>query len=152
MSDHIMMEVECPHCFAKGQMQAPPPGAVIIGPCPRCTGMVVIFCGRALALDRDTMLEGSVEDKQAHLMTVLGEFLEERVEQIVNMISSVTDEDLQQLIDQEVVDHAEPMDEPAKSVEADPGLISDEEMARFLDYELPSIDDHATFRQNFGDS
>ena len=64
--------------------------------------MVVVFCGRALALDKDTMLDGSAEEKQAHLMGVLGEFLEERVQQIVNMISSVNDEDLQQLIDQDL--------------------------------------------------
>ncbi len=145
-----MMEVECPHCFAKGQMQAPPPGAVIIGPCPRCTGMVVIFCGRALALDKDTMIDGTIEAKQEHLMSVLGEFLEERVQQIVGMISSVTDEDLQQLIDQEVVDQTDlaGMEDDTESPER--GLISDEEMSKFLNYELPGIDDHASFRENFG--
>lgn len=150
MDSRVMMEIECPHCFAKGQMQAPPPGAVIIGPCPRCSGMVVIFCGRALALDKDTMLEGTNEDKQQHLMTVLGEFLEERVQQIVNMISSVTDEDLQQLIDQEIVDQTDMSGFDDDSEVTEPGLISDEEMSRFLDRELPGIDDHATFREYFG--
>ncbi len=150
MDQRVMMEVECPHCFAKGQMQAPPPGAVIIGPCPRCSGMVVIFCGRALALDKDTMLDGTNEDKQTHLMSVLGEFLEERVQQIVGMISSVTDEDLQQLIDQEVIDQTDVMGTDDDIESPEPGLISDDEMSKFLDYELPGIDDHASFRENFG--
>jgi len=149
MDQRVMMEVECPHCFAKGQMQAPPPGAVIIGPCPRCSGMVVIFCGRALALDKDTMIDGTNEDKQEHLMAVLGEFLEERVQQIVGMISSVSDEDLQQMIDQEVVDESSmpEMDDAEDTPER--SQISDEEMSKFLDFELPGIDDPATFRQNF---
>ncbi len=150
MNQRVMMEVECPHCFAKGQMQAPPPGAVIIGPCPRCSGMVVIFCGRALALDKDTMLDGTTEAKQEHLMAVLGEFLEERVQQIVGMISSVTDEDLHQLIDQEVIDQDDLADMDDETDAPEPGLISDDEMSRFLDYELPGIDDPANFRQNFG--
>ena len=149
MDQRVMMEVECPHCFAKGQMQAPPPGAVIIGPCPRCSGMVVIFCGRALALDKDTMIDGTNEDKQEHLMAVLGEFLEERVQQIVGMISSVTDEDLQQMIDQEVVDQTDMPESDDVAETPQRGQISDEEMSRFLDYELPSIDDHATFREYF---
>jgi hypothetical protein len=112
--------------------------------------MVVIFCGRALALDKGVMLDGSTEEKQDHLMAVLGEFLEERVEQIVNMISSVTDEDLQQLIDQEVVEQGESPDMDDEPATSEPGLISDEEMSQFLEYELPGIDDHATFRENFG--
>jgi hypothetical protein len=118
--------------------------------------MVVIFCGRALALDKDTMLDGNNEEKQEHLMAVLGEFLEERVQQIVGMISSVTDEDLQQIIDQEVVEQSEfdtvedADDANEKPASAERGQISDDEMSKFLDHELPGIDDPAIFRENFG--
>ncbi len=77
-----LIDVKCPHCGAQGQIVMPPVGSVIIGPCPECQGMVAIFCGMTLALDKEIMLHGKTEEKRDHLMEVLGMFLHERVERL----------------------------------------------------------------------
>jgi hypothetical protein len=44
--------------------------------------MVVVFCGRVLPLDKDVMDTGLLEEKKAHLMAVLNEFLDERLDKL----------------------------------------------------------------------
>lgn len=77
-----LIDVKCPHCGAQGQIVTPPMGSIIIGPCPECQGTVAIFCGTALALDKEIMLRGKAEEKREHLMEVLGMFLHDRVERL----------------------------------------------------------------------
>lgn len=77
-----LIDVTCPHCAAEGQIMLPPPGAIIIGPCPECQGAVAVFCGRALALDDETMHAGSAEEKRRHVGEVLGQFIHERVDHL----------------------------------------------------------------------
>lgn len=77
-----LIEVTCPHCAAQGQIMLPPLGAIIIGPCPECNGMVAIFCGRALPLDNDIMADGTPDERRTHVGTVLGGFLSERIDRL----------------------------------------------------------------------
>jgi hypothetical protein len=77
-----LIDVKCPHCNAQGQIVQPPMGAIILGPCPECQGMVAIFCGVALPLDRDIMMHGKPDEKRDHLMEALNTFLRDRVERI----------------------------------------------------------------------
>ena len=77
-----LIEVTCPHCAAQGQIMVPPPGAIIIGPCPECQGMVAVFCGRVLALDKAVMTEGTAQEKRNHVNAVLGNFLRDRVDRL----------------------------------------------------------------------
>jgi len=77
-----LIEVTCPHCGVQGQILLPPLGAIIVGPCPECGGMVAIYCGRALPLDRATMESGTVEARRGHLMEVLGAYLRDRVDRL----------------------------------------------------------------------
>lgn len=77
-----LIEVKCPHCGAQGKIMLPPLGSIIVGPCPECHEMVVVFCGKVMALDKNIMTHGSTEEKQEHLLEVLGVFLQERIERL----------------------------------------------------------------------
>ena len=61
----------------------PPVGAIIVGPCPECHNMVVIFAGKALALDNDIIQNGDATARRDHIMQVLIAFLEERIGKLV---------------------------------------------------------------------
>lgn len=78
-----LIEVKCPHCGAQGQILMPPVGAIIVGPCPHCDGMVVVFSGRVFPLDSDIMQGGSLDDKKEHMLEILGGFLNERIERLL---------------------------------------------------------------------
>lgn len=77
-----LIEVTCPHCGARGQIMLPPLGAIIIGPCPECSEMVVVFAGRVLPLDKTVMTSGSANEKREHLLEVIGGFIEERINRL----------------------------------------------------------------------
>ena len=79
-----LIEVQCPHCGARGQIMIPAVGAIIILPCPQCRELVVVFCGHALALDRGLMGSGSLDERRDHLLSVLTEFLEDRVNKLLS--------------------------------------------------------------------
>jgi len=79
-----LIEIRCPHCGAHGQVMLPPVGAIIVGPCPECHNMVVIFAGKALALDNDIILNGNAIARRDHIMQVLVAFLEERISKLVS--------------------------------------------------------------------
>lgn len=78
-----LIEIKCPHCGAHGQVMLPPVGAIIVGPCPECHNMVVIFAGKALALDNDIIMNGNATARRDHIMQVLVAFLEERISKLV---------------------------------------------------------------------
>ena len=71
-----LIEVQCPHCGARGQIMMPPVGAIIIGPCPQCNELVVVFCGHVLPLEKEIMETGEVEERREHLLHVLTDFLQ----------------------------------------------------------------------------
>jgi len=75
-----LIEVTCPHCSAQGQIMLPPLGAIIVGPCPECHGMVAVFCGQVLPLDNNIMTSEDGGLKRAHLNDVLGTFLQGRID------------------------------------------------------------------------
>ena len=79
-----LIEIRCPHCGAHGQVMLPPVGAIIVGPCPECHNMVVIFAGKALALDNDIIMNGNSVARRDHIMQVLVAFLEERIGKLVS--------------------------------------------------------------------
>lgn len=87
-----LIEVTCPHCAAQGQIMLPPLGAIIIGPCPECHGMVAVFCGKVLALDKEIMTGGLTSEKRGHLNAVLGTFLQDRIEHLFS------DEDVEEIV------------------------------------------------------
>ena len=78
----LLIDVQCPHCGAQGQIILPSLGDVIVGPCPECHGMLAIFCGECLALDNEIFLNGTTEEKEKYLAEVLTEFVNDKVDAI----------------------------------------------------------------------
>ncbi|MCK5863411.1 MAG: hypothetical protein KAH38_13055 [Candidatus Hydrogenedentes bacterium] len=76
-----LLKIHCPHCGVAGQIMMPPPGSIIIGPCPECSRLVAIFASEALPLDDEIMNKGTIKEKYEHVMQVLSEYLERQVRQ-----------------------------------------------------------------------
>ncbi|HOE64889.1 MAG TPA: hypothetical protein PLO62_00040 [Candidatus Hydrogenedentes bacterium] len=132
----------------------PPLGALIIGPCPQCQELVLVFCGRALALNKTIMGSNSYEERRDHLLEVLNAFLEERVGEVLEQIDSLEDEKEQGLSGSDNIDDAS-----AQSSEEGPvarwdtlpaDIISEGEQEAFVRNDLPLLDDRHYFHTIFG--
>ena len=137
-----LVQVTCPHCGAQGQVLLPPQGMIVVGPCPQCQELVAVFCGKAFALDKDTMLHGSAEEKSEHLMGLLCEFVEDRIDDLLGRGH-----------DDSEAESDTPMVEPFTSPRAHrgtAGAISETEFEEFLRRDLPHLDDANYFRAIFG--
>ncbi len=158
-----LIEVTCPHCGAKGQIMLPPAGAIIVGPCPECQGLVVVFCGQVLPLKKDIMVDGSTKEKRQHIMTVLTSFLRDRVGQIV-----AEEEDVKDVRDEAPRKPQHPVvsdktaAQPEKKLETAAGEkkvcspehvfepISHEDVRKFVIEDLKKLDDGEQFKKIFG--
>ncbi len=78
-----VIEVQCPHCKVTGQIMTPPVGSIIVGPCPRCEEMVLLFDGSIMPLDRDIVLDGTPEEKKQHLLEAIVDMAAIRVEELI---------------------------------------------------------------------
>lgn len=83
-----LVEVRCPHCGARGQVVVPPLGALLIGPCPQCDELILVFCGKALPLSREIMDGANPSEKREHLMATLFGFLDERIDEVLKEMES----------------------------------------------------------------
>ena len=140
-----LIEVKCPHCGARGQIMLPPIGSIIIGPCPECQELVIVFCGRVLALEKDIMLRGSFDEKREHMMEVLTEFLRERIDKLIVEEAEMREKAAR---GEEAPTESEP--EQAAAESSARSAISQEEMDAFKNMELPLIDDKDAFEKIFG--
>lgn len=144
-----LIEVQCPHCGARGQIMIPPVGAIIIGPCPQCSELVVVFCGHVLPLDKAVMESESVDDRREHLLGVLTEFLQDRIYKILNdeMVFDESGETSVELEAGEISDEATASALVEQKTEAAP--ISQSELERFADIDLKLLDNKAYFKSVF---
>jgi len=143
-----IIDVKCPDCGAEGRIILPPLGAIIIGPCPECQGVVAVFCGKVLPLDGEIMQGGSLQEKKEHLMEVLGVFVHERIEQFFT--------EQENDATQSEGNGEEPEFQPDSSEQAEAALpktakrlISEEEMNSFLNVDLKLIDNREYFNSVF---
>ncbi len=125
----------------------PPVGAIIIGPCPQCSELVVVFCGHVLALDKETMENGSTDDRREHLLGVLTDFLQDR-------ISKLLSDDVELLEGEPGEEGTEVGDGYANASfdenrEAEKSPISQTEFERFTDVDLKLLDNQAYFKSVF---
>jgi len=147
-----LIDVTCPHCGAQGQIIMPPMDAIIVGPCPECQGMVMVFCGKALPLNKEVMFEGTANAKKQHLMDVISGFIKERVDRLV---SDVFEDEF----------NPESFPDPLRSDgrhdnhEAHPQRsrtvalhtpITPQEIDQFVNHELQRIDNKEYFKAIFG--
>jgi len=161
-----IIEVTCPHCGAKGQLMMPPMGAIIVGPCPECQGIVAVFCGHVLPLDKEVIMHGTSEEKREHLMETLVGFLNSRVLELFEKSRERNEEFLTPhlgnedpaLDDRNVPNELSSEQSDAESLrreEADPQFsaadtsISDEELEVFVRTDLPLLDNKEYFRSVF---
>lgn len=124
----------------------PPIGAMIIGPCPQCKEMVVVFCGQVLALDKDVMQTGELEERREHLMSVLTDFLKDRVGKLLSDTTPAEDEDAE--LDPSLLASEDIAAEQPEST-SDKGPISEAELQRFTAVDLKLLDNDAYFRSVF---
>jgi len=121
----------------------PPPGSIIVGPCPECSEMVAVFGGQVLALDKEMMLHGSLEDRKRHLLEVLGVFLEARVDRLLSQAEAEA---------QPSDGETEEPDTPGLALPQEPRVrpISDSELQHFITDEMKLLDNSDAFRAIFG--
>ncbi len=141
-----LIEVMCPHCGARGQVVVPPQGALLIGPCPHCAEMMLVFCGTALPLRKEIMESHNLSAKRDHLMGTLLEFLDERIDQVLAEMEQDAEATQIALPEQEVSAVAERA--PEEPVDA--AGISTSELDQFVRTALPLIDNRHYFHAIFG--
>ncbi|MBI4831211.1 MAG: hypothetical protein HY801_06585 [Candidatus Lindowbacteria bacterium] len=78
-----IIEVECPFCKATGQIMAPPLGSIVVGPCPRCGEMVLLYNGTVMPLDKNIMTDGTIEEKKQHLLETIVDMVAVKVDEVV---------------------------------------------------------------------
>lgn len=128
----------------------PPVGAIIIGPCPQCSELVVVFCGHVLALDKETMENGSTDDRREHLLGVLTDFLQDRIARLlsddVELLEGEPGEEVSETGD--AYGSGNPSFDENRQAEKNP--ISQTEFERFTDVDLKLLDNQAYFKSVFG--
>ncbi len=147
-----LIEVKCPHCGAWGRILQPPPGAIIVGPCPRCREMVAIFSGIALPLRKTVMAKGTENEKRNHVMAVLTAFLEDRVDELLEKQASHSADELMERIGQLGERVSESLNRLSKLPRASKptSRITQGEIDDFVNYDLHCLDDPNYFRSIFG--
>jgi hypothetical protein len=156
-----VIEVQCPHCGARGTIMVPPLGSILIGPCPLCREMVVLFSGKVMALDKEVMLTGDNDTKRKHLAEVLNVYLNNRIEEVLSgkeVASFSVDGDIDVDFDEDEQDDTAYEDESGDDAYAnteltdglmDLGPISKEEVADFVRIDLPLLARDKYFRMFF---
>jgi len=137
----------------------PPAGSVLIGPCPLCSEMVVLFAGRVMALEKEVMLGNDLDAKREHLIGVLSEYVSERVGEVLsdaNVVSPLVDQDEDALREMMDINDEESDEEDQitlhPTVDADSTMrpISKQEAEDFLRIDLPLLAKPEYFQAFFG--
>ena len=130
----------------------PPMGAIIIGPCPECHELVVVFCGRVLPLDKEIMLNASFNEKREHIMNTLTSFLEDRVVHLLKEALSPEEDDGQESVAEEEIPQVkqEVGGQPQSPRAGKPNEISETEAVDFVRSDLNLIDNRDYFKAIFG--
>ena len=165
-----ILNIVCPHCQAKGQVAAPPTGAMVIGPCPKCNELVMVFSGAALPLKKEVLMNGGSEDKRQHLMEVLTTFLDRQIGRLVQELenSEPSEEDSSEFAEdsengfgmnyeegygEEEASREDFGSETSQvSREGGSNAISQSEFEDFVRKALPMLDDKDYFRKTFNNN
>lgn len=145
-----LMNVQCPHCHAQGHIITPPPGSIIVGPCPECQEMVVVFGGRVLPLDKQIMLHGNVEARKEHLLEVIGVFIDAKIDQLLTAPPpAAVDGEAPEEPAEAFAPHPHPHEALGERHPKHAAPISAEEYAIFVKKELHLLDNPQAFRAIF---
>jgi hypothetical protein len=142
-----VIEVECPYCKATGQIMTPPLGSIIVGPCPRCNEMVLLFDGTVMPLDRDIIAEGTPEEKKQHLLEAIVDMAASKIDELIDSgelgASNATD----QGTTQPTVSHPEHVTPSIQNEDAP--YISRQDVRDFKNIDLHLIDSKDYFDKVF---
>ncbi|MCP4640951.1 MAG: hypothetical protein GY851_10980 [bacterium] len=136
-----MKAVACPHCGNhKIVTTKVPRDVVVVVPCPACSELVVMFRGKAIALDRETVENGSFEDRKDHIAGIIAEFLEP------GMFSGSLD----QSSPGGFGFAAGGSEDLSEDDDEDTTPISQKELDKFVRVDLKRLDEPGYFREHFG--
>jgi hypothetical protein len=110
---------------------------VVVMACPACSGLVVMFRRKALALDRGIIERGSQQERKMHIASIIAEFLEPGLLKFATATG-----DFEPEMGQE---DSAPAEQPS---DARPP-ISDDEAKEFARVNLRRIDDAEYFKRHF---
>jgi hypothetical protein len=138
-----IIKLKCPHCGVQGQLVLPEGDTILVGPCPECNNMVVIFAGKALALDTALMSRASKEEAFNHLYEVICAHVRERLDSVFG--GAAQEQPAAEAAPaEETVEQAPPAEKRLQP------HISSREMQQFVKDELPLLDNVDYFRAIFG--
>lgn len=138
--DEARISLTCPHCGAQGHVDVPVAATVLIGPCPYCGGLVAVFGGVGLGLNKAIMLHGTSTEKRRHLHEVLGGSLDQRIGQVVQELETTG-------LGQHT--HAPKLGQEHADAAAPAAPITAAEITDFVQNELLLIDNPDYFRAIF---
>ncbi|MFP6597149.1 MAG: hypothetical protein VCC01_06805 [Candidatus Hydrogenedentota bacterium] len=148
-----LIDVECPHCGTHGQITVPPVGSIIIGPCPKCAELVVVFCGQVLALDKETMKSDEISDRREHLLGVLSSFLQDRIGSLLTEDFVIEGSSIEEVKEMEnfSLDSNSVTLSSLSSASGQEETITQSEVDHFTEVDLKLLDNRAYFNSVFGD-
>ena len=113
----------------------------------------MVFCGHVLALDKEIMFSGSIEEKRAHILAILTSFLKERIEQMISDDPAEGEEQPNAEQEESEVglehEHAS-MHRAASHAAVSESPISEDEAKAFSSIELKLLDNREYFKAIFG--
>ena len=132
-----MERLVCPHCHSGRLAGAPvPKDVVVVMPCPACSGLVVMFRKKALALDRGILQRGTQQDRKMHIAGIIAEFLEPGLLKFATATGDFEPE----------------MDQPPATAKVEGSTerppISEDEVREFARVALRRIDDSDYFKRH----
>lgn len=141
-----IIEVECPFCKATGQIVAPPLGSIIVGPCPRCSEMVLLFNGSVMPLDKEIINAGTADEKKQHLLETIVELVADKVDELVESGDMGADSKKQPSKKSKALSRR--LKPSVSNKKAPP--ISREDVRDFINIDLHLIDTRDYFEKVFG--
>lgn len=146
-----MSAVSCPHCGKTQIMTARVPRDVVVMlPCPECHELVVLFRGKAIALNREVLRSGTKEERRNHIAEIVEEFLPPE------LFSGIMNFDFSEGGTPFPLSPRRRSRRARRARAADAGdegpalPITDEEVERFQKFELHRIDEPRYFKRYFG--
>ena len=129
-------------------MMMPPDIFMVLGSCPECKELVIVFCGQVLPLDKEVMMNGTHEDRRDHVMRVMTEFLEGRLGEFLEQSASSEGEPVTDGFgppEEHAGGGPQAVDEPAMTL----GPIRQDEFDHFIETDLNRLDNGDYFRSVF---
>lgn len=140
----FMIHIKCPHCGMQGRMLVRDLGAILLGPCPVCHELVLVFSGQTFPLDTKSFEAADLSAKKEYLEEILHDFIQENLRRFFALSEKQA---LPNVPYEEAIDN--PQGVPG-SDQSGPDTITDSELERFVSEELRALDNPQYFKKIFG--